>query len=99
MDYSLLLAIETLDQRPQRKSSVHQIGNARQSMESHKRSDQFLELYSAEQLSCDTSISLNPNEKVFEEQESAKDVGELMSRRHCFIKGRRVYHIAIIDYL
>ena len=22
-----------------------------------------------------------------------------MSRRHCFIKGKRVYHIAIIDYL
>ena len=28
-----------------------------------------------------------------------KDVGELMSRRHCFVTGRRVYHIAIIDYL
>ena len=22
-----------------------------------------------------------------------------MSRRHCFMKGKRVYHIAIIDYL
>ena len=22
-----------------------------------------------------------------------------MSRRHCFLKGKRVYHIAIIDYL
>ena len=27
------------------------------------------------------------------------DVGELMSRRHCFANGRRVYHLAIIDYL
>lgn len=27
------------------------------------------------------------------------DIGELMSRRHCFITGKRVYHIAIIDYL
>ena len=27
------------------------------------------------------------------------DVGELMSRRHCFVNGKRVYHFAIIDYL
>ena len=29
----------------------------------------------------------------------ATDVGELMSRRHCFVNGKRVYHFAIIDYL
>ena len=27
------------------------------------------------------------------------DIGELMSLKHCFVNGRRVYHIAIIDYL
>ena len=27
------------------------------------------------------------------------DVGELMSRKHCFVNGKRVYHFAIIDYL
>lgn len=33
------------------------------------------------------------------EEQTMPDVGELMSRRHCFINGRRIYHIAIIDYL
>ena len=27
------------------------------------------------------------------------DVGELMSRKHCFINEHLIYHIAIIDYL
>ena len=27
------------------------------------------------------------------------DVGELMSLKHCFTNGRRVFHMAIIDYL
>ena len=27
------------------------------------------------------------------------DVGERMSRKHCFISGRQVYHISIIDFL
>ena len=34
-----------------------------------------------------------------DEEQTMPDVGELMSRRHCFINGRRIYHIAIIDYL
>ena len=28
-----------------------------------------------------------------------QDVGEMMSRKHCFISGPKLYHIAIIDYL
>ena len=27
------------------------------------------------------------------------DVRELMSRKHCFVNGERIYHIAVIDYL
>ena len=33
------------------------------------------------------------------EELQVPDVGELMSRMHCFVKERRVYHVAIIDYL
>ena len=35
---------------------------------------------------------------IIEEREQP-DIGELMSRRHCYINERRVYHISIIDYL
>ena len=28
-----------------------------------------------------------------------QDVGEMMSRKHCFRNGKKLYHIAIIDYL
>ena len=34
-----------------------------------------------------------------EEEIELMDVGELMSRKHCFINEHRIYHIAIIDYL
>ena len=27
------------------------------------------------------------------------DIGERMSRTHCFVSGKLVYHVAIIDYL
>ena len=33
------------------------------------------------------------------DNELITDVGELMSKRHCFLNGKRVYHLAIIDYL
>lgn len=33
------------------------------------------------------------------DNELITDVGELMFKRHGFINGKRVYHLAIIDYL
>ena len=27
------------------------------------------------------------------------DIGELMSKKHCFVNSHRVYHVSIIDYL
>ena len=27
------------------------------------------------------------------------DVGDMMTKKHCFVNSHRVYHIAIIDYL
>lgn len=27
------------------------------------------------------------------------DIGELMSKRHCFVNDKRIFHMAIIDYL
>ena len=34
-----------------------------------------------------------------EEEVQVRDVGELMSRKHCIINGDRVYHLALIDFL
>ena len=37
--------------------------------------------------------------KKMEREVEFVDVGELMSRTHCFAAGNIVYHFAIIDYL
>lgn len=42
---------------------------------------------------------LVPNGISLRDDDEVKDVGELMSLKHCFVTGRRVYHMAIIDYL
>lgn len=76
MDYSLLLAIETLSETEYRRSnalSIHQIG-ANRTSRLLKQGNEYKEV-------------------------EICDVRELMSRKHCFISGERVYHFAVIDYL
>ena len=34
-----------------------------------------------------------------QEEEVVIDIGEKMSKKHCFVSGNCVYHFAIIDYL
>ena len=44
------------------------------------------------------SVMLKSQDGNVQEVE-VKDVGYLMSRKHCFMNGDRVYHLAIIDFL
>ena len=80
MDYSLLVAIETLKEDASKtrteshaSTAIHQLG--------------------AERL----------DEIIHDGEEYQRveivDVGELMSRKHCFVNGEVVYHFAIIDFL
>ena len=75
MDYSLLLAIETIqmENRHESQSAIHQIRAPR--------------------------LSGFRKKGGYEEEVEFMDVGELMSRKHCFINEHLIYHIAIIDYL
>jgi len=92
----MLVAIETLDKRLSMK--IHRIGAPRVSV--FKPSKRIL--LAAEQGIClDDHVGdqeLLGNE-MLDEAMLVTDVGELMSRKHCFVNGKRVYHLAIIDYL
>ena len=94
----MLVGIETLDKRLSMK--IHRIGAPRVSV--IKPSKPIL--HAAEQAIClDDDDNVGDQEllenKMLDEAMLVTDVGELMSRKHCFVNGKRVYHLAIIDYL
>lgn len=95
MDYSLLLGIETLDHRPMIKEKIHMIGAPRFSMRMQRPIMNDVGMRSA----AKSNDLLVPNGISLRDDDEVKDVGELMSLKHCFVTGRRVYHMAIIDYL
>ena len=96
MDYSLLVAIETLDKRLSMK--IHRIGAPRVSFMTQSR-PAFLTNQQAASLDGDIGDQESFENKLPDEAMLVTDVGELMSRKHCFVNGKRVYHFAIIDYL
>ena len=102
MDYSLLLGIETLSERLSLK--IHRIGAPRVSEINRIRPPLMTggHFPSSSSINETDDLVLKDNEEEEEEVEEVvhvTDVGELMSRRHCFVNGKRVYHFAIIDYL
>mmetsp|Transcript_3020 Transcript_3020/g.4094 ORF Transcript_3020/g.4094 Transcript_3020/m.4094 type:complete len:317 (-) Transcript_3020:75-1025(-) len=96
MDYSLLLGIETMLRGEATDQIVHQIGAPRFSISLSKSSTSNQK---TEQSSDNEAVNAKTGLLAQVEELEVTDVGELMSRMHCFVKGRRVYHVAIIDYL
>ena len=94
MDYSLLWAIETLEHLPDRTKEKNKHNELSRSVIG---GGEFLFDQEIVKTIRDSSGSLNASAE--EEEEKGNEVEDLMSHRHCFIKGKRVYHIAIIDYL
>mmetsp|Transcript_22174 Transcript_22174/g.29654 ORF Transcript_22174/g.29654 Transcript_22174/m.29654 type:complete len:316 (+) Transcript_22174:1519-2466(+) len=92
MDYSLLLGIETLEVRPPSTRHVHSIGEEAPKTAS-KPSDQLLND------NTQINATLDSVSQVDADGERRTNIGKLMSQSHCFANGKRLYHIAIIDYL
>ena len=42
---------------------------------------------------------MRKNERNEMRETEVMDVGERMSRKHCFIEGDMVYHVSLIDFL
>ena len=99
MDYSLLLGIEVLKKRSKSVGHVHKMGykpDLGNSEVGDLLSDR--QTFSSSGYQDLSRNTMAPSSKR-EAKSAPVDPGELMSMKHCFVNGHRVYHIAIIDYL
>ena len=89
MDYSLLVGIETLDEQSLTSRLLH----------SKEVEAAFTATSFRPTMEINTDIDANQLAASKREDKQNKDIGRLMSRTHCFVNGKRVYHFAVIDYL
>lgn len=106
MDYSLLLGIEVLKQRPKSLAQFHLAADSARRGINGSGFDDLMDnsLTSGDSFGSgkDRGTSrgtLAPHSSRPQEEHESVEIGEMMSRKHCFVNGNRVYHFAIIDYL
>ena len=85
MDYSLLLGIERLQKKDVDKSGFDDILDS--------LGDFTGQVHQIGAARMSRMIGVNAEEEV-----EMIDVGELMSRKHCFVSGEIVFHISVIDF-